>query len=181
MNKSFFLANHQSRHSSERGYTNVQLAIGMIVAILITIGSIAGYKYIDQSKIGNELNVLTDLKAATVRYGQFSGQFTTANMTTAILTGQNFFQNNSTNNQWGGTITPTVGTINTAGDSIAFTFTGVSTYACKELGTKVDGIASVVSINAVTTKAAGASTVPLTVTTACADGDNNTMIYTMAR
>ena len=91
MNLIFTQLNHQARHSSQRGYTNVQLAIGMIVAILITIGSISGYKYIDQSKVNNEINLLTDLKAATVRYGQFSGQFTTANMTTGILTGLNFF------------------------------------------------------------------------------------------
>lgn len=81
----------------------------------------------------------------------------------------------------GGTITPAVGTINNAGDSIAFTFTGVSTYACREVGTKVDNIASVVTINGTTTKAAGGVTNALDVTTACVTGDANTMVYTIAR
>jgi len=172
---------HNSTHSNQRGYTNIQLAIGMIVAVLILLGSIAGYKYIDQAKVNNELSILTDLKSATTRYGQFTGIFTTTNMTTTILTGLNFFPNNSTTNQWGGTISAAIGTINTAGDSIDFTFTNVPTYACKEIGTKVDNIASVVTIGSTKTKAAGAATTPLSVTTACATGDNNTIIYTLSR
>jgi len=176
-----FRTQRYSTHTKQRGYTNIQLAIGMIVAVLILLGSIAGYKYIDQSKVNNELTILTDLKAATTRYGQFTGTFTSSNMTTAILTGLNFFPNNSTTNQWGGTISAAVGTTSVAGDSIDFTFTNVPTYACKELGTKVDNIASIVTIGSTKTKAAGAASTPLSVTTACATGDNNTIIYTLTQ
>jgi len=184
--------------NKEAGVTNTQVAIVVLVGVILLLGALGGYQYIVQAKVNNEISTLTDLRAATVRYGQFAGTFTEANVTTATLAGMNFFASSgltvggaaaangaaaaiTVTNQWGGTVIPAVGTSAILGDSIAFSFTGVSTVACRELGTKVDNIASGVTINGVVTKATGAATLPATVVTNCAAGDNNTMVYTLAR
>jgi hypothetical protein len=177
----------------QRGFSNVQIAIGILVGVIILLGSLSGYQYIGQVKVNNEISTLGDLKAATVRYGQFAGQFSATNVTAAILNGQNFYNGAGlsvsgtpavpvVNNQWGGLVTAAFGTAITAGDSIAFTFTGIPNSACRDLGTKVDNLASSVSINGATTKSVGGASLPASVTTQCAaTSDNNTIIYTIAK
>lgn len=181
------------KSKAQRGFSNVQIAIGILVGVIVLLGSLSGYQYISQAKVNNEITTLGDLKSATVRYGQFAGLFTPANVTEAILNGQNFFNTAglvvtgaaatpTITNQWGGTVTVAVGTANVAGDAIAFTFSNVPGDACRQLGTRVDNVAAVVSINAVNTKAAGAPTNVGTVTTQCAAGGAaNTLVYTMTR
>lgn len=181
------------KSKAQRGFSNVQIAIGILVGVIVLLGSLSGYQYISQAKVNNEITTLGDLKSATVRYGQFAGLFTAANVTEAILNGQNFFNTAGLvvtgapaapviTNQWGGTVTVGVGTANVAGDAIDFTFSNVPGDACRQLGTRVDNVAAVVSINAGNTKAAGAQTNVGTVTTQCATpGDANTIIYTMTR
>ena len=185
--------NQVLNHENEKGFSNVQIAIGILVGVIILLGALGGYQYVSQAKVNNELSTLGDLKSATVRYGQFAGTFAAANVTLQILNGQNFFSssgltNSGTaaapviNNQWGGTVTAASATANQAGDSIAFTFTAVPGNACRDLGTKVDNLAAAVSIGGTATKAVGAASVPLTVTTQCAaGGDNNTIIYTITK
>lgn len=182
---------HQAKLKSQAGNAAVQTAITLMVGVILLIGTVGAYKYIGQAKIGNEINELSDIKNATVRYGQSVGLFTSTNATIAVLTGLNFFPSHNVtssgtasatvSNQWGGTVTPAVGTINTAGDSLVFTYTGITTDACRELVTKLDNVASVITVGATTTKAAGASTVASTAIAACAAGDNLTMSYTFAR
>jgi hypothetical protein len=181
------------KSKAQRGFSNVQIAIGILVGVIVLLGSLSGYQYISQAKVNNEITTLGDLKSATVRYGQFAGLFTATNVTAAILNGQNFFNTAGLvvtgaaaapviTNQWGGAVTVGVGTANLLGDAIAFTFTNVPGDACRQLGTRVDNVASVVSINNVDTKAAGAQTNVGTVTTQCAaGGDANTIIYTITR
>lgn len=176
----FFTTVQSAKLKAQKGFSNVQIAIGILVGVIVLLGSLAGYQYINQAKVNNEVNLLNDLRNATVRYGNFVGTFSGTNVTTAILTGMNFFPNGAVNN-FGGSIVPAVGTINTAGDSIQFTFNGVSTYGCKQIATMVDNTAAIVTINGTTTKAAGAATVPATVGTACAAGDANVIIYTISR
>lgn len=176
--KSYF---QSLKKSAQRGFSNVQIAIGILVGVIILLGSLGGYQYIVQAKVNNEISLITDLRSATVRYGQFTGVFNSTNVTEAILTGLNFFPNGQPVNSFGGTIVPAVGTINTAGDSIQFTFNGISTYACKQIGTMLDNVVSIVSINGTTTKAAGASSLPLSVGTACTAGDGNVLVYTISR
>jgi len=178
---------------AQQGFSNVQIAIGILVGVIMLLGSLGGYQYITQAKVDNEIAILSDLKAATVRYGQFAGVLADANTTASILNGRNFFKGAglavtggadapTVNNQWGGTVTVAVGTANTLGDAINFTFTNVPSNACRDLGTKVDNLAAKVQINATTTKAVGGRTNPSTVTTKCAsDGDSNTITYTLSK
>lgn len=175
----------------QAGNAAVQTAITLMVGVILLIGAVGAYKYINQAKIGNEIAELTDIKNSTVRYGQSVGLFTSTNATIAVLTGLNFFpaQNVTSSgtasatvsNQWGGTVTPAVGTINTAGDSLVFTYTGITTEACRELVTKLDNVASVIAVGATTTKTAGSPTVASTAIAACAAGDNLSITYTFAR
>jgi hypothetical protein len=181
------------KSTAQRGFSAIQIAIGILVGVIILLGSLGGYQYIMMAKVNNEISTLGDLKAATVRYGQFSGTFTAVNVTSSILNGQNFFTSSGftvsgtgaapiINNQWGGLVTAAKATGISADDSIAFTFNGVPNTACRELGTKVDNLAISVSINGTATKAAGAATNPATVTTQCAaTADANVIIYTMQR
>ena len=176
----------------EAGVTNTQVAIVTLVGVILLLGSLGGFQYIGQAKVSNEIATLSDLRAATVRYGQTVGTFTTTNLTVPILAGFNFFASSGLSvsgtgtttavaNQWGGTVSPSVGTSATLGDSITFTFSGVSSSACKELGTKVDKLASTVSINSVQTKAVGAATLAAGVLTNCKATDDNSVAYTFLR
>jgi outer membrane murein-binding lipoprotein Lpp len=179
--------------SAQRGFSNVQIAIGILVGVIILLGSLGGYQYINQAKVNNEITTLADLKAATVRYGQFAGLFTSTNVTLAILSGQNFFNGAGLassgsgtdlviSNQWGGKVTVAVGTAGVAGDSIDFTFTNVPSNACQELGSKVDNLVAKVKIGTTDTKAVGAASNLASVTTACTGGGQaNTIIYTMQK
>ena len=175
----------------EAGVTNIQVAIVTLVGVVLLLGALGGFRFVTQAKVSNEMTTLADLRAAVVRYGQFTGTFTTANTTVPILAGFNAFasstltittnaQATTVTNQWGGTVTSDVGTNNAVGDAIAFTFNGVPKAACRELGTQVDNIAAKVVINATTTKNTGAATDGSSVNTAC-NTDSNTMIYHLAR
>lgn len=181
------------KSKAQRGFSNVQIAIGILVGVIVLLGSLSGYQYISQAKVNNEITTLGDLKSATVRYGQFAGLFTAANVTAAILNGQNFFNTAGLvvtgapaapviTNQWGGAVAVGVGAANVAGDAIDFNFSNVPGDACRQLGTRVDNVAAVVSINNVITKAAAVPTNVGTVTVQCAaGGDANVIVYTMTR
>ena len=175
----------------QEGNSSIQTAIALMVGVILLIGAIGAYQYITQAKVNNDIAELSDLKNSTVRYGQSVGTFTATNDTIAILTSLNFFPSPrvtgsgtagaAVTNQWGGTIVPSLGTVNTAGDSLVFTYTGVPTSACRELVTKMDNIATAVSVNATATKLAGAATVAATAIPLCLAGDNQTIAYTMSR
>lgn len=178
---------------NQQGFSNVQIAIGILVSVIILLGSLGGFQYVEQAKVNNEVSVITDLKAATVRYGQFAAPFTAANVTGPILNGQNFFRSSGISvtgtaaapvmtNQWGGPVTVTPGESVNPGDSIDFTFNSVPNNICNEIATKLDSIVENIDVNGTVTKAVGNPTDPLAVTTACAVGnDENIIIYTIKR
>lgn len=173
---------------NQQGFSNVQIAIGILVSVIILLGSLGGFQYVEQAKVNNEVSVITDLKAATVRYGQFAAPFTGDNVKAAILNGQNFFRSsgisvsdNLVTNQWGGPVTVAFGTSVNEGDSIDFTFGSVPNSICNDIATKLDTIVEKIKIGSVVTKAVGNPTDPLAVTTACAGDNNNIIIYTIKR
>ena len=179
-----------SSRQSQRGMSNVALGITLIVGAIIVFGGIKMLPKITDSKINSELDTIGTFKTKTVDYGQFTPIFTTGNVSISVLQGLGFFPPNTTSgsgssmvasNQWGGTTTPSVGTVVTAGDSITFTDTSYPQAACNSLGLKLDSLAEIVTINTVVTKAAGASTVAATVATSCTPGNSNTIAYTLSR
>lgn len=177
----------KSKLNSQRGMTNIQIAIGIMVGVVAILGAIGGYKYINNAKVNNDFTVLSDLKSNTVKYGQAVGTFTTSNSSLATLIGLNFFNNplltttaTSVTDQWGGALTVAVGTAANAGDSLVFTFNNIPSEACTEIALRVDPLAAAVSINGTATKAVGASSVPATVATQCASSSNS-IAYTLTR
>lgn len=177
---------------NQQGFSNVQIAIGILVSVIILLGSLGGFQYVEQAKVNNEVSVITDLKAATVRYGQFAAPFTDVNVNESILNGQNFFRSSGISvtgtaealvmtNQWGGPVTVAFGTSVNPGDSIDFAFVSVPNSICNDIATKLDTIVEQIKIGDVVTKVVGNPTNPLAVTTACAGDNNNIIIYTIKR
>jgi len=163
---------------SQQGYTNIQLAIGVLVSVVAVLGAIGGFTYVTQAKVNNQLTYLADLKNSTGRLFLQLGAATASASTLANLNSYGFFPSSTVSgtgatttvtNQWGGAITVGVGTAGVAGDSIAYTFTGIPNDVCVAIGLGVDAIADVVTINGATTKAYGGNTNPTTVVgnTAC--------------
>jgi PilS N terminal len=147
------------KKNKQRGFSNVQIAIGILVGVIALLGSLSGFQFINQSKVNNEIIALTDLKSSTMRYGQFVPTFT-GNVALDTLNEQNFFNASgftyvggttpTLTNQWGGAVTVAAGQLSVAGDAIDFTFANVPASACKELATKVDNITARVKIGAAT-------------------------------
>lgn len=181
-----------NKAAKQQGNMIVTAAITLGIMAIITLGAMAGFNKYQDAKVSNEIQELTDLRNETSKYGQaIGGPFTATNASLGTLAGLNFWDKKLVtgtgaatvvSNQWGGTVTVGVGTINTAGDSIDFTYSGVSTYGCKAIGTKVDSIASKISVGGTQVKAVGARTNPTTLATQCdAGSDNVSITYTLAR
>lgn len=179
------------KFKKQRGNSGIQTAITLLVGSIMLLGAIGAYQYIGEAKVGNDITELSDLKNATIRYGQSVGVFTATNSTPAVLTSLNFFQSSRVTgsgtdaavvrNQWGGTIVPSLGNITNAGDSLVFTYTAVPTSACRELVTKLDNVVTAITVGGTTAKAAGLATVPAVALPLCVTGDGLTMAYTLAR
>jgi len=182
----------QAQLHAQRGYTNIQLAIGVLVSVVAVLGAIGGFTYVTQAKVNNQLNYLADLKNSTGRLFLQLGSATASASSAATLNTYGFFPSSTVtgtgatlkvSNQWGGAVTVAQGTAGVLGDSIAYTFTGVPNDACVAIGLGVDAVADVVAINTVTTKAYGVSTVPATVTGSTACGSSpaagHTFVFTI--
>lgn len=181
-----------SPRAKQGGMSLVQLAFIIGVGGIIVVAAIVyGPRYFTKAKVQNEVSALTDFRANVVSFGSRVGLFTNTNASLEALIGQNFFPatmvsgtapNRVVTNQWGGSLTVATGTLVNAGDSLVLTSTGVPANACTELGTSLDGVASVMAINAVNVKANGSPASATAVATNCATaGDNNTMAMTMAK
>lgn len=179
-------------HYYQRGNMIVTAAVSLGIMAIITLGAMKGFDKYQDAKVNNEIQELADLRNETVKYGQAIGvPFDATSAATSTLAGLNFWDKKQltgsgsstvVSNQWGGTITSAVGTINNAGDSINYTYTGIPEYACKAIGTKIDAIASKISVGGTVVKGVGAKTNAVTLATQCdAGNDNNTMLYTLAR
>lgn len=178
----------------QRGISLPMMGIYIIVAALVIIPALVyGFKYVGKSKASNEVTALSDLKTAVVNYAQQQGTLTAANSSLAVLVSLHFFPQSMVSgtaaapvvtNQWGGRITVAPGTINTAGDSLIVTETGLPAAACTELGTGLDSVAALISINGTATKTrASGQSVASTVGSSCggAAGDNNTLVLTLSK
>jgi hypothetical protein len=175
------------KKNKQRGFSNVQIAIGILVGVIGLIGSLSGFQFINQAKVNNEINALSDLKSSTMRYGQFVPSFV-GNVSLDTLNEQNFFTASgftftggtppSLNNQWGGSVVVTA----TTADAIEFAFAGVPISACKELATKVDSIVSKIKIGSASTTIDRTMTTAAKVTYAKANcADPVTITYTITK
>lgn len=182
-----------SPRRKQRGISLPMMAIFLGVGGLVTyVAVVYGPRYFVKAKVSNEIAALGDFKSNTVALGSRVGLFTGTNASASALVSQNFWPASMVSgtqaapvitNQWGGSVTVAVGTINVAGDALVRTDTAIPATACTELATSLDTVASVISVNGTQVKANGAATNPTTVGTSCggANGDNNTLVVTFAK
>jgi len=187
----------KSQKNQQGGYTNVQLAIGVLVSVIAVLGAISGYTYLNQAKVNNEIALIGDLRANTSKFISTQGLGVTTTPLISTLANLGFFPTNlvtgigtataTVANQWGGTITVASARGDGVGvdathpsDSIAYTFTNVPDAACRILGVSLDSVVSALKIGATSIKTTLAPTSsPATVGTNCTGGAN-TLIYTIS-
>ena len=181
----------------QAGYTNVQIAIGVLVSVIAVLGAISGFTYLNQAKVNNEIALIGDIRANTSKFISTQGLGVTTAPAIATLANLGFFPNNlvtgigtagaTVANQWGGTITVAAARgdgvaveATHPSDSIAYTFTNVPDAACRILGVSLDSVVSALKIGATTIKTSLAPTSsPATVGTSCTGGAN-TLVYAIS-
>jgi hypothetical protein len=181
----FFLS-----RKSQAGISNIQIMVGVLISAILILGGIGLIRYIDKSKVNNDLSELSELKGRTVAYGSaHGGNF--AGFTQELAVGLDFFPANrvsgstgsrTVSNQWKGTITvaPTISYV--ANDSLLFTYSGVPSSACKELVLQAESLAAVIVVNGQYAKSASAPINDANVVAFCdANGDNASVGYTMTK
>ncbi|KAA0178815.1 hypothetical protein FX016_23060 [Cupriavidus gilardii] len=177
----------KAHRRSMAGFTTLQLTIGLAVVALAVAGAIAGMQKMEQAKANDELSELGDLKLQVAQYAATrGGDFTGVNTS---LCANYFFDKSrysgsgastTIQNRWKGTITCAPATSVSANDSLAFTYTGVPTYACKRIMQMVK--AEIITIGGTSVKALGGNVNEATAITQCdAGNDNATIVYTFAR
>jgi hypothetical protein len=187
----------RNANSIELGYTNVQLAIGLLVSVIALLGAINGYTYLNQAKVNNEIILISSLRSNTGRIVGSQGLGFTSNPVISTLANLGFFPNNlvtnlglstaTVGNQWGGTISVTSArgdgvTVDAThpSDSIAYTFTNVPDAACRTLGISLDSMVSGIKIGATTIKTTIAPTSSAALVGATCTGNANNMVYTIS-
>ncbi|QOU76430.1 hypothetical protein JAB4_059300 (plasmid) [Janthinobacterium sp. HH102] len=174
----------------QRGISAIQIMLGVLVGALVLIGGLSLLRWVDSAKVNNDLSELNDLKARTVSYalnhnGSFSG------VTQETIIGLDFFPSNRVSgasgsrvvqNQWKGLITVAPATTATANDSLLFTYTGITSAACKELSLKAAQLAAAISVGGTPVKPSLGTLNEATMITSCDQGnDNVTIAYTFNR
>lgn len=174
--------------SAQRGVTNLQMAIYLVVAVIVVVGSLVGFKYISQSKASNDVAQWADLKANVVAHGSQVGAFTTSNMTTDILASKGFWPaaqvsgsagSRVVKNLFQGSITAAVATVSTTGDAIAFTSTNYKPEECVAVGGKLEQFADKIVVGTTTVKAVGGAMNHSTLDTACNAASRATFVVTL--
>jgi len=182
--------NAVTRFKRQAGLSNIQIMIGVLISALLILGGVGLIKYIDKTKVNNDLSELATLKTETVSYGSRNGG-TFSGYTHEVGIGLDFFPRSRVSgaagsrvvqNQWKGLVTSAPTTINLANDGIAYTYTGVPSGACKDLAQQAGDIAAVITVGGVSVKAVGANPVLATIITQCdAGSDNVTIAYLMTK
>lgn len=184
---------YRSNRKHMRGVSTVGIAITIMVSIIVLMGSVSGYYYLQQAKINNEVQLLTRLKQNTVRYGQVVGTFTSSNVTLATLGTMGFFDDSlltttetggvvtGVTNQWGGAVTVAIVDVFTTGDSIQFINQLVPSSVCADLGSRLDSIAIRVGVENTRTKESTGTSDLSKLQTACNSKSAVRMTFTLLR
>lgn len=190
MNSQVARLNRINRHR-QRGISNIQIMVGVLISAILILGGMGLIRYIDKSKVNNDLSELSELKARTVSYGsQHGGTF--AGFTQEMAIGFEFFPANRVSgavgsrvvqNQWKGTIAVAPTTVNFANDAVLFTYTGVPSGACKDTAMQAGAIASKIVVGTTTVKSGSTAAIDEAgLITACdAAADNASVGYSMTK
>jgi len=175
----------------QAGISNIQIMVGVLISAILILGGIGLMRYIDKAKVNNDLNELSELKAATVSYGsKHGGNF--AGFTTELGAGLDFFNPTRVTgaagarvvmNQWKGAITVVPTTLSLANDALAYTYTGVPSSACKDIVMQAGSIAGGISVGTTTVKASPIAAIDeaSTITACDTAADNASITYAMTK
>lgn len=175
----------------QRGISNIQIMVGVLISAILILGGMGLIRYIDKSKVNNDLSELSELKSRTVSYGsQHGGTF--AGFTQELAIGFEFFPANRVSgavgsrviqNQWKGNITVAPTTVNFANDAVLYTYSGVPSGACKDLGMQAGSVAAKIVVGTTTVKAGPTAALDEAgLITACdAAADNASVGYSMTK
>lgn len=187
MNRNF---NAINRFKRQAGLSNIQIMIGVLISALLILGGVGLIKYIDKTKVNNDLSELATLKTETVSYGSRNGG-SFSGFTQEVGIGLDFFPRSRVSgavgsrvvqNQWKGVIQAQPATVNIPNDGIQFTYTGVPSGACKDLAQQAGDVAAIITVGGTVVKQVAATPVLATIITACdAGADNVTMTYAMTK
>ena len=175
----------------QAGVSNIQIMLAILIGAILLLGGLGLTRWIDKTKVNNDLAELSELKARTVTYGsQHGGTF--AGFTQEMAIGFDFFPSNRISgavgsrviqNQWKGQITVVPHTINIANDGLLYTYTGVPSSACKDLAMQAGTIAARMAVGVVTVKASPVAALDEdALIKACdAASDNASLLYAMTK
>ena len=154
------------KYKNQLGFSNVQIAVGILVVVIGLIGSIAGYQYVYQAKVNNDLQELTSISVGVKRYKASVSDFNFGNSTPATFAAQGWIPQNRVrlidsydaeiSSQWSQRgIRMNVSQINNNNDAIQVTYFDVPDYACKELAIKAAGLVDKIDIDEASIKTLG--------------------------
>lgn len=176
---------------NQAGISNIQIMVGVLISAILILGGIGLMRYIDKAKVNNDLNELSELKAATVSYGsKHGGNF--SGFTTELGAGLDFFNPSRVTgaagarvvmNQWKGAITVLPSTISLSNDSLAYSYTGVPSSACKDIVMQSGAIAGRIVVGTTTVKGTPVAAIDeaSTITACDTAADNATITYAMTK
>ncbi|WP_404995439.1 type 4 pilus major pilin [Cupriavidus pauculus] len=171
----------------QKGVNVIMMTLIIAVAGLFLIQTLPGFLKLEDTKVNGEVQQLGDLRAATAGYGaQRGGNFTGVDTN---ICANYFFEptqftgtgaGTTITNRWKGTITCAPATTVSNNDSLVWTFTGVPTYACKQIARQV--VATAITINGTSVRALGTPLDESAAITQCdAANDSATIAYTFTR
>lgn len=175
----------------QAGISNIQIMVGVLISAILILGGIGLMRYIDKAKVNNDLNELSELKAATVSYGSKHGE-NFSGFTTELGAGLDFFNPSRVTgaagarvvmNQWKGAITVAPATLSISNDALAYTYTGVPSSACKDIVMQAGSIAGGIAIGSTNVKASPTAAIDEanTITACDTAADNASITYSMTK
>jgi len=141
--------------SKQKGFSNIQIMLGVLISAIMLLGGLEMYHWVDQAKIDADIRDLTEYKKKTKSLAARDTTF--AGVNHEVLIDMDFFgfasvigQPGSPRvvaNRWGGSIYSSVGSYRTPNDSLLFTFSGVPSKACKQLGLQAASLADAIQVS----------------------------------
>ena len=176
------------RRGLQRGISTVQIAVAILVGAILLMGGLGAFRYVTQATMNNDMANVSDLVSLTKQYGQTRGgyaAFTATNITTANLSGLNFFASSSgtgatTIAAMSSGKSVTAGPINvdtgttTTPNGIRYSVVGYTGNECLDLVPKISNLVNRIEIPAGTLiKANGGTYTDATLSTACKAASDN--------
>ncbi|WP_321820765.1 MULTISPECIES: type 4 pilus major pilin [unclassified Burkholderia] len=168
------------RAQAQRGFDMVQLGLVLVIIAIALVGIIVAYNRNSTATQSQQLSsdLMTLIGNVKASYANQYGNVSNANLSSGSFFNNLSSLNNSggtvTTSLGGGTLTVTPGTINVANDSVKYALTNLPDASCLPLVTALSQTAATVSIGANVVKTATTSVNPAKIT---CSGNANTLSF----